>query len=171
MHILTIVNMSIRLTPVEVPVPTIRVFEPALCCNTGVCGPDLDQELVTFTADVQSLQAEGVDIGRVNLASDPSAFAQNPVVVNYLKVAGSDGLPLTLVNDTTVLTGRHPTRAELRKYAGLPDTSLPADLRHEAEGCCAGSDPAAAPAACCSEETSAGSQNTGCDQNPTTSCC
>ena len=29
---------------------TIEVFEPALCCNTGVCGPELDQELVDFTA-------------------------------------------------------------------------------------------------------------------------
>ena len=32
--------------------PTIHVFEPALCCNTGVCGPDVDQALVDFTADL-----------------------------------------------------------------------------------------------------------------------
>ena len=32
--------------------PAIQVFEPALCCNTGVCGPDVDQALVSFTADL-----------------------------------------------------------------------------------------------------------------------
>ena len=51
--------------------PVIRVFEPALCCNTGVCGPDLDQELVDFTAAVNALKAQGVDVHRANLASEP----------------------------------------------------------------------------------------------------
>lgn len=52
--------------------PVIRVFEPALCCNTGVCGPDLDQELVDFTAAVNALKAQGVDVHRANLADRKS---------------------------------------------------------------------------------------------------
>lgn len=52
--------------------PVIRVFEPALCCNTGVCGPQLDQGLVDFTAAVSELKTRGVDIERANLASEPS---------------------------------------------------------------------------------------------------
>ena len=103
--------------------PVIRVFEPALCCNTGVCGPQLDQELVDFTAAVSELKTRGVDIERANLASEPSQFAHNPVVVNFLRTAGSEGLPLTLVDDVTVLTGRHPRLEELERYAGLTDTS------------------------------------------------
>ena len=55
--------------------PAIRVFEPALCCNTGVCGPDVDQALVTFTADLDHVRGLGVDIERHNLANDPAAFA------------------------------------------------------------------------------------------------
>ena len=98
--------------------PVIRVFEPALCCNTGVCGPQLDQELVDFTAAVSELKTRGVDIERANLASEPSQFAHNPVVVNFLRTAGSEGLPLTLVDDVTVLTGRHPRLEELERYAG-----------------------------------------------------
>lgn len=58
--------------------PVIRVFEPALCCNTGVCGPDLDQELVDFTAAVNALKAQGVDVHRANLASEPAQFAEPP---------------------------------------------------------------------------------------------
>ena len=53
--------------------PVINVYEPALCCSTGVCGPGLDQALVTFTADVDHLKSLGADISRHNLASDPGA--------------------------------------------------------------------------------------------------
>lgn len=102
--------------------PVIRVFEPALCCNTGVCGPDLDQELVDFTAAVNALKAQGVDIHRANLASEPAQFAEHPVVVKFLQAAGSEGLPLTLVDDVTVLAGRHARRDELERYAGLNPT-------------------------------------------------
>lgn len=121
---------------------TIRIYEPPLCCNTGVCGPELDQQLVTFTADVNALKADGVDIERANLASDPSAFAGNRAVVAFLQAAGSEGLPLVLVDGVTVLTGRYPSREELLRYAG---TSVPvaeaAQNRTElpmAGGCCGG---------------------------------
>ncbi|MGO9080282.1 MAG: arsenic metallochaperone ArsD family protein, partial [Streptosporangiaceae bacterium] len=75
--------------------PVIKVYEPALCCSTGVCGPDLDQALVIFTADVGYLRGAGADISRHNLASDPAAFAGNDAVRSFLEVAGSEGLPLT----------------------------------------------------------------------------
>ena len=57
--------------------PVINVYEPALCCSTGVCGPGLDEAVVTFTADVDHLKSLGADISRHNLASDPAAFAGN----------------------------------------------------------------------------------------------
>ena len=87
---------------------TIRVYEPALCCNTGVCGPDVDESLVTFTADLAALKDLGVDIERHNLANDPTAFASDDTVRSFLQVAGSDGLPLTLVDGVTVMTGQLP---------------------------------------------------------------
>ena len=99
--------------------PTIRVFEPALCCNTGVCGPDVDQALVDFTADLNHLQAQGVDIERHNLANDPTAFATDDTVRSFLQVAGSEGLPLTLVDGVTVATGTYPSRDQLLKFAGV----------------------------------------------------
>lgn len=99
--------------------PRIRVFEPALCCTTGVCGPDVDPALVRFTADLDHLQGLGADVGRHNLANDPGAFVNTPAVADFLRVAGSAGLPLTLVDGVTVTTGRYPTRDELRALAGL----------------------------------------------------
>ena len=127
--------------------PAIRIFEPALCCNTGVCGPELDQNLVTFTADVNALQQQGLDVQRANLATDPTLFAQNPVVVNFLQAAGSEGLPLTLVDDVTVLTGRHPRRDELLRYAGLTVEAGRAELPLVSSGCCGETDSASS--SCC----------------------
>ena len=105
---------------------TIAVFEPALCCNTGVCGEDLDQNLVTFTA---------------NLANDPLSFAHNETVKKFLELAGSDGLPLVLVDDVTVATGRYPTRTELATWAGLEVPAPPSGvtmlgLADDSDSCC-----------------------------------
>lgn len=99
--------------------PAIAVFEPALCCNTGVCGEDVDQNLVTYSADMAWLAGQEVAITRHNLASDPLAFAHDPAAKGFLEVAGSAGLPLVLVDGVTVLTGRYPTRTELARWAGL----------------------------------------------------
>ena len=106
--------------------PTIRVYEPALCCNTGVCGADVDQELVTFTADVNALQAQGIDVQRANLATDPTRFTENPVVVTFLQTAGSEALPLTR---------RHPSRDEMLRWAGHTDNSPHVELP-VIEDCC-----------------------------------
>jgi len=107
--------------------PAIRVFEPALCCNTGVCGPDVDQALVTFTADLDHLRGLGVDIQRHNLANDPAAFTAEPAVRDFLRVAGSAGLPLTLVDGITVATGAYPTRDRLLSLAHRAEDAVDAE--------------------------------------------
>ena len=125
--------------------PAIRIFEPALCCNTGVCGPDLDESLVAFTADLSHLKELGVDIERHNLANDPTSFATNDTVRAFLQVAGSEGLPLTLVDGVTVQTGTYPAREQLERFAGLSaDTApsvVPADVTQlgvtaQSDSCC-----------------------------------
>jgi len=108
----------------ETHVPTIRVYEPALCCNTGVCGPDLDQRLVDFTADLNHLAERGADIARHNLANDPGAFVAEESVRAFLQVAGSEGLPLTTVDGVTVMTGTYPTREQLLRFADLDDAPV-----------------------------------------------
>ena len=99
---------------------TIEVFEPALCCSTGVCGPDVPQELVTFSADLDWLRTQGTDVTRFNLASEPVAFAGKPAVLAFLQVCGSEGLPLVLVNGAVAMAGRYPSRTELARWARTP---------------------------------------------------
>ncbi|WAF75764.1 arsenite efflux transporter metallochaperone ArsD [Aeromonas dhakensis] len=98
----------------------IQIFDPALCCASGVCGTEVDQALVTFAADLAWAREQGVAIERFNLAQQPLQFAETPVVSAFLTHAGEEGLPLVLVEGQVVLTGRYPSRGELARYAGLP---------------------------------------------------
>lgn len=114
--------------------PTIQVFDPALCCSTGVCGTDVDQALVTFSADVAWAMGQGVTIERFNLAQQPMAFADSAVVKGFLERSGVEALPLILVDGEVALAGRYPNRAELTRWAGLA-AAAPAAA---AGGCCSG---------------------------------
>ncbi len=97
---------------------TIRVFDPAMCCSTGVCGPTSDPELARFAADVDWLQKQGVQVERFNLSAQPAAFAET-VVVKEALARGVDVLPLTVVDDRIVVEGSYPSRETLAALAGV----------------------------------------------------
>ncbi|KEY58533.1 arsenite efflux transporter metallochaperone ArsD [Serratia sp. DD3] len=99
---------------------TLSVYDPALCCSTGVCGTDVDQALVTFSADVDWLKKRGVTVARYNLAQQPMAFINNALVKNFLENSGAEGLPLLLLDGEFVMAGRYPTRADLARWCKLP---------------------------------------------------
>ena len=120
---------------------TIEIFETAMCCSTGVCGTDVPQELVTFSADLEWLRGQGGDITRFNLASEPATFAGKPAVVQFLQVSGSEGLPLVLVDGTVAMTGRYPDRDQLARWSGLapvPAGRAQLTVAQDAGGCCGG---------------------------------
>lgn len=97
----------------------IRIFDPALCCSTGVCGVDVDQRLVDFSADADWARQQGADLERYNLAQQPLAFASHALAKAFLERAGVDALPLVVVDGEIALTGRYPSRAELAAWAGV----------------------------------------------------
>uniref|UniRef100_E6XPK6 Arsenical resistance operon trans-acting repressor ArsD n=1 Tax=Shewanella putrefaciens (strain 200) TaxID=399804 RepID=E6XPK6_SHEP2 len=96
------------------------IFDPALCCSSGVCGTDVNQALVTFAADCQWLKQQGISLDRFNLSLQPMAFVENALVKHFLETSGAESLPLILLNDEMVLAGRYPNRQELARWAKLP---------------------------------------------------
>lgn len=98
---------------------SIQLFDPALCCSSGVCGTDVDQALVTFSADVEWARQNGATIERFNLAQQPLAFADNPLVRDLLVTKGQSALPVVLADGRQVLSGRYPTRDELAQWMGV----------------------------------------------------
>lgn len=119
---------------------TIEVYEPAMCCSTGVCGPDVPQDLVSFSADLDWLRGQGTEVARHNLAGEPSRFTEQPAVLAFMQVSGSEGLPLVLVDGVVAMTGRYPSRDELARWAGVAARPALAVLPMAGAGggCCGG---------------------------------
>lgn len=119
---------------------TIHVYDPALCCPTGVCGPSVDPVLVQFAADFDWLKSKGVTVERFNLAQQPGAFAENAVVREQLAANGTDCLPLVLADGAAVASGSYPSRRQLAEWAGIPyeeSKAAPAFVLPMADsGCC-----------------------------------
>jgi hypothetical protein len=115
---------------------SIQIFDPALCCSTGVCGVEVDQDLVSFAADVDWAKRNGAQLERFNLAQQPLAFADNPTVKGFLERSGQEALPLVLIDGEVALAGRYPNRSELARWAGIQASEAP-----RTQGpCCSGND-------------------------------
>jgi len=127
--------------------PRIDVYDPPMCCSTGVCGPVVDPALPRFAGDLAWLGQRGVEVARYNLAQEPLAFTMNPVVLEVLKGQGPEALPVVLVDGALASQGRYPSRDELASWTGLAYTtdaaSAPLSLPtasccdpEEGSGCC-----------------------------------
>jgi hypothetical protein len=101
------------------PMTPIEVFDPPMCCSSGVCGPQVDPLLTAFAADLDWLAAQGVKVIRHNLAQEPQAFVSNPLVQQALQREGEGCLPLVVVSDRIATQGTYPRREELARLAGL----------------------------------------------------
>jgi AhpD family alkylhydroperoxidase len=114
----------------------IEVYDPAMCCSTGVCGPDVDDSLADFANDVKWLKSQGVDVKRYNLGQEPEVFKACTPVLKRLQQGGSEVLPIILVNGEIVSAGGYPDRTTLVNWTGLNDATMshgnqPAELQSE----------------------------------------
>jgi len=125
----------------------IRVFDPPMCCSTGVCGPSVDPELVRFAADLEWLQKQGVGVERFNLSQQPAAFADT-VVVKEALARGTEVLPLILVGDRIAVEGTYPSRETLAALAGV--VIKKAETRSDGSaGCCGSGASTTSKTSCC----------------------
>lgn len=109
----------------------LEVFDPAMCCSTGVCGPGVDPDLARFAADLSWLGEQGVEVERFNLAQQPQAFVASEPAKSALQEHGDQALPLLVLDGTPVSRGTYPTRDEL---ATMTITGLAPKLTVVGEG-------------------------------------
>jgi hypothetical protein len=98
---------------------TIEIFDPAMCCPTGLCGPNINSELMRMATVTDTLKRKGVNITRHNLKDEPHAFVSNRVVNQYLQEQGADALPVTLVDGEIALSKDYPTNKQLSEWTGV----------------------------------------------------
>ncbi len=120
----------------------LEVFDPAMCCSTGVCGVDVDPVLVQFAADLQWLAEQNVEVKRYNLGQEPQAFAANPAVIKEME-AGMERLPILVVDGSIVATGVYLSRAQLAQKLGIalasedkPRIKVGGSCCNSKSGCC-----------------------------------
>ena len=100
---------------------TLSVFDPVQGCAVGLCGPEQDEALARFAADLEWLRQRGVEVQRFNLGHDPGAFAGNPAVKGMIRSQGLACLPIVMAGDEVIAIGRHPRRDELCARLELTD--------------------------------------------------
>ena len=93
----------------------VEVYDPAMCCSTGVCGPEVDPVLPRFAADLAWLAEQGVEVQRYNLSAQPEAFAASELVKRAITEGGVECLPVVLVDGRVAWMGTYPTRDQLAK--------------------------------------------------------
>ncbi len=104
----------------------IQIYEEALCCPTGVCGPTVREDLMrTTTVQREVRNSTTVRIIRYNLAQKPGAFVHQAVVQRLLAAKGMACLPITTVDDQIVKTGEYPSYDEFETYTQLKLNGVP----------------------------------------------
>ncbi|MCO8122310.1 arsenite efflux transporter metallochaperone ArsD [Stieleria sp. TO1_6] len=117
----------------------VQIYDKAMCCSTGVCGPQVDPVLPRFAADLDWLAEQGHTVRRMNLAQDPVEFASNEVVKQMLADEGVECLPLVIVDGRVVSRSEYPSRDNLALWTQTrvkPKTLLPTTSSGD---CCGGS--------------------------------
>lgn len=97
----------------------IEIYDPAMCCSSGLCGPSIDPVLVKMNDAVLALKKQGVEVARYNLAQQPGAFMDNKNVADLLHKSGKRVLPVTIIDGTVFRTGEYPSYEELCGALGI----------------------------------------------------
>lgn len=93
------------------------IYDPPMCCSTGVCGPNPDQILIKLQDTVAELKKVGVEVERYIITQSPEKFKENPQVIKLIQEQQLKVLPVTTFNGTIVKTGGYPTLEEFKKFS------------------------------------------------------
>jgi hypothetical protein len=92
----------------------VELFDPPMCCSTGICGPTVDQTLVDVNQMVLELQAAGIHVARYQMTSQPQALLNNADVMRLVREHEMAALPITVVRGRLLATGKYPTLSEIK---------------------------------------------------------
>lgn len=102
----------------------LYIYEPAMCCSTGLCGVSVDPELLRISTVFNNLSNNGIEVVRYNLSSAPQAFVDNKQVNQYLRQKGPKILPITVVDGEIVKVSGYPSNEEIMKFLGVTEEYL-----------------------------------------------
>ena len=114
------------------------IYEGAMCCSTGVCGPSPDEELMRVSTLVDKLTKSAASIETYNLTNNTKEFVENKTINSLLNEKGEDILPVVMVNGEVLMTGKYPSNEEFYEMLFLSDGGKE-DTNNDDGSCCSGS--------------------------------
>ena len=102
----------------------IEIFDPAMCCPTGLCGTNINPELMRIAVVIESLKKQGIindsiTTARHNLRDEPQVYVSNKTVNDFLQKHGADALPITLVDGEIAVSQTYPTTKQMSEWTGV----------------------------------------------------
>lgn len=97
----------------------VEIYDPPMCCPTGICSPVVDPALMKMNDAVLALKKQGVTVERYNLRSDFAAVKERIHVMGVIHKEGVKSLPLTIIRDSIFKKGEYPTYEEICKELGI----------------------------------------------------
>jgi hypothetical protein len=101
----------------------MTIYEPAMCCSTGLCGVGVDSELLRISTVLANLEKNDIKVERYNLTSAPQEFIKN-AEVNQLISKGVDILPVIVLDGKVVIIKRYPSNDEFISMLNVPRSYL-----------------------------------------------
>ncbi len=92
------------------------LYEPNLCCPTGVCGPNPDLALIALQDAIDKAKEHGIETERLQITSYPRRFTQNAEVMKLMQQQQLKALPITEIDGEIIKVGKYPTLEEIEKY-------------------------------------------------------
>jgi len=92
------------------------IYEGAMCCSTGICGPEPDKVLIDFNETLKKIQHEfnEVNVVRASISFNVNMFLEKNEIIELVKEQGPEVLPITTINGR-IIAQRYLTYEELKK--------------------------------------------------------
>lgn len=102
----------------------MKIYDPTLCCPTGLCGVDIDPELMRIAVVLETLKKKGIPVERFNLRDNPQVYVSTKVVNDCLMAEGAEVFPIITLDGKIVLKKVYPTNKQISEWLNIPEEEL-----------------------------------------------
>jgi hypothetical protein len=96
--------------------PKLIIYDPPMCCSSGICGPNPDPILIEFQNTVAELKKMGLNIERRMIIHCAEDLKNNIELSKLIKEKQFQALPVTIINGVIVKSGAYPSLEELKQF-------------------------------------------------------
>jgi len=93
-------------------------------CPTGLCGVNIDPELMRIAVVIETLKRKGIIVERYNLRDNPQIYVDNKTINEFLMKEGAEKLPVTTIDETIEVMGSYPSNKQIAEWLDISEKEL-----------------------------------------------